>query len=76
MSVNKIEETLKQTLAKAVVKAGLLDSQDPSTIVIEIPKNTQNGDYSSNIAMQLTRQLRRNPREIATAIVKIGRAHV
>lgn len=69
MSVNKIEETLKQTLAKAVVKAGLLDSQDPSTIVIEIPKNTQNGDYSSNIAMQLTRQLRRNPREIATAIV-------
>ena len=69
MSVNKIEEALKLSLAQAVEKAGLVDHQDPQTIVIEIPKNTQNGDYSSNIAMQLTRQLRRNPREIANAIV-------
>ncbi len=70
MSVNKIEEALKLSLAQAVEKAGLVDHQDPQTIVIEIPKNTQNGDYSSNIAMQLTRQLRRNPREIANAIVE------
>lgn len=69
MSVNKIEETLKQTLADAVIKAGLKPEMDIAKIVIEIPKDTKNGDYSTNIAMQLTRELRQNPRLIATAII-------
>ena len=38
MSVNKIEEALKLSLAQAVEKAGLVDHQDPQTIVIEILK--------------------------------------
>lgn len=37
-----------------------------SDIIIEIPKDSKNGDYSSNIAMQLTKELHINPREIAT----------
>lgn len=37
--------------------------------MIEIPKDSTHGDYSTNIAMQLTRTLHKNPREIATAIV-------
>lgn len=69
MSVNKIEETLKQTLADAVIKAGLKPEMDIAKIVIEIPKDTKNGDYSTNIAMQLTRELRQNPRLIATTII-------
>ena len=69
MSVNKIETLLKETLGHAVIKAGLLEEFDSSGIVIEIPKDTKNGDYSSNVAMQLTRQLKRNPRMIAQAIV-------
>ena len=70
MSVNKIEMTLKQTLVDAVVKGGLKDEVDITKVVIEIPKDTKNGDYSSNIAMQLTRELRQNPRMIATAIIE------
>ena len=69
MSVNKIEETLKQTLAAAIVKAGLVPDMNADKILIEIPKDTKNGDYSSNIAMQLTRELHRNPRQIAAEIV-------
>ena len=34
-------------------------------IHIERPKNPGHGDLSSNVAMQLARQLKRNPREIA-----------
>ena len=34
-------------------------------IHIERPKNPEHGDLSSNVAMQLARQLKRNPREIA-----------
>jgi len=32
---------------------------------VERPKNPEHGDLSSNVAMQLARQLKRNPREIA-----------
>ena len=70
MSVNKIESSLKELLASSVIKSGLLDTIDASSIVIEIPRDNANGDYSSNIAMQLTRQLKRNPREIASLLVE------
>ena len=38
------------------------------TFVIERPKQAAHGDYACNVAMQLTRSLRRNPRELAQAI--------
>lgn len=69
MAINKIETALKQLLADSVIKSGLLDTIEADNIVIEIPRDTTHGDYSSNIAMQLTKQLKRNPREIAQAIV-------
>ena len=69
MAANKLESTLQNALSKAIIEAGLLDAIEASTINIEIPKDKSHGDYSSNIAMQLTRQLHRNPREIANAIV-------
>ena len=34
-------------------------------VIIEIPKDKSHGDYACNSAMQLTRQLHRNPRQIA-----------
>ncbi len=37
-------------------------------ITIEIPKSAEHGDYSSNIALQLAKKLRKNPRQIAEAI--------
>ncbi len=40
------------------------------TITIEIPKNKENGDFSTNIAMQLTKQLQKNPRDIASEIIQ------
>ena len=57
---------LKQEIKNALNKIGIDNSTD---IFIEIPKDKNNGDYSSNIAMQLTKVLKTNPREIATKIV-------
>ena len=37
---------------------------------LERPKNTAHGDFSSNAAMQLAKPLRRNPRELAQAILE------
>jgi arginyl-tRNA synthetase len=39
-------------------------------IHIERPKNPQHGDLSSNVAMQLSKKLRRNPRELAQEFIK------
>lgn len=38
-------------------------------IMVEVPKNRDNGDFSSNIAMQLAKILKDNPRNIAEKIV-------
>ena len=40
------------------------------TLVLERPKSAEHGDYACNVAMQLAKPLRRNPREIAQSIVK------
>ncbi len=70
MAINKLEDTLKNALKNAVIKGQLIDDIDVSSINIEIPKDNSHGDYSSNIAMQLTRILHQNPRNIANAIVE------
>ncbi len=38
-------------------------------VVLDRPKSTQHGDYASNLAMQLARSMKRNPRELALALV-------
>jgi len=69
MAVNKIEVSLKEVLRKAIIDLEYVEDYNLEQIVIEIPKDKAHGDYSSNIAMQLTKLLRKNPREIAQGIV-------
>ncbi len=38
-------------------------------ILLERPKSLQHGDYASSLAMQLAKPMKRNPREIAQALV-------
>lgn len=69
MAVNKIELSLKKVLKQAIIDLKYVEDYALEQIVIEIPKDKAHGDYSSNIAMQLTKVLRRNPREIAQGII-------
>jgi arginyl-tRNA synthetase len=41
----------------------------PESIALERPKQSRYGDYSSNIALQLAKTLKRNPRELAASLV-------
>ena len=41
---------------------------DYENIVVEVPKSKENGDFSTNIAMQLVKILKDNPRNIAEKI--------
>ena len=64
-----IETELKEMLKDSVKKAFDVDLE-LSSIVIETPKNKDHGDFSSNVAMQLTRTLHTNPREIANKLTE------
>jgi arginyl-tRNA synthetase len=39
-------------------------------VILERPKSAQHGDYACSVAMQLAGRMKRNPREIAQALVK------
>ncbi len=70
MAINKIEATLKWALKQAIIACGFVEEYDQESITIEIPKDKSHGDYSTNLAMQLTKLLKRNPRQIAEAIIE------
>ena len=70
MAINKIEATLKGALKQAIIACGFVEEYDQESITIEIPKDKSHGDYSTNLAMQLTKLLKRNPRQIAEALDK------
>ena len=40
----------------------------PDTLVVEVPRNKDNGDYATGVAMKLARELHKSPVEIAEAI--------
>lgn len=62
-----IESYLQNLVKEAAEKLGL--SLSTSQVVIETSKDALHGDYATNIAMQLSRQLRKNPREVATQLI-------
>ena len=41
---------------------------DDGLIMLEIPKDNRNGDYSTNVAMRLSKQLKNNPQVIANSL--------
>jgi len=41
----------------------------PPAFVLERPKQARHGDYSTNVALQLAKVLKRNPRELAAELV-------
>lgn len=63
-----MKHTLQVAISNALKELGMIKS--PEEIMIEIPRERENGDYASNIAMQLTKELRTNPREIAQQIIE------
>ena len=67
--MNQIENKLKDMIVSAIkdIFSYQIEQDD---IVIEIPKDKQYGDYSSNVAMRLAKVLRNSPLKIAAEMVK------
>ncbi len=70
MSVlEQMKEKVKSAIAEAVIKAGIVEEDQLPEIILEVPKERQHGDFATNIAMQLTRIAKKNPRQLAEQLV-------
>ncbi|MGF9976666.1 arginine--tRNA ligase [Viridibacillus arvi] len=69
-AVEQVQHAIKEALLAAVSKAGLLEDTSTLNIHLETPKDKTNGDYATNIAMQLTKLAKKPPRAIAEAIIE------
>ena len=68
----KIEQDLATIIKNAVKKAfpEILDNVIGESLSLEVPKEKKFGDFSANIAMKLSKELRKPPFEIAGSIIK------
>jgi arginyl-tRNA synthetase len=67
---------LKQELEQLLLAAAgrltgsvLPETPEASAVVVERTRDAQHGDFATNLALRLAKSARRNPRELATALV-------
>ncbi len=65
---DKIIESLSLAIA-SIGESANHPNQVPFSMELSAPRAAQHGDYATNVAMTLTRVLKRNPRQIAEQIV-------
>jgi len=65
---SELERLLTEAL-RTLVPATLPEAPDASQVVVERARDPQHGDFASNIAMRLAKAARKNPRELAQAII-------
>ncbi|MGE5473254.1 MAG: arginine--tRNA ligase [Ignavibacteriales bacterium] len=65
----QIIEITKNSITKACELNLIPKIEIPEQIFVEVPKEKANGDFSTNIAMQLARTAKMPPRQIAECIV-------
>ena len=72
MTINPLEQInqlVSEAIADAVVSAGLVTREELPAVTLEVPKDKAHGDLATNIAMHLTKIAKKNPRQIAEAII-------
>ncbi len=69
-----IETLLKQALGALPEDLAPLPARDLS-IEVENTRDAQHGDFASNLAMRLAKATRRNPRQLAQALVSLLPPH-
>jgi len=62
-------ERLLLDALRTLVPAVLAEPVDPALVVVERASDARHGDFQSNVALRLAKAARKNPRELAQAIV-------
>ena len=69
----ELQSRIKQALLEAVNKAAASEGwiiENLPAIELEIPKEKNHGDLATNLAMQLTREIKQAPRRIAEVLIQ------
>ncbi|WP_339175099.1 arginine--tRNA ligase [Solibacillus sp. FSL R5-0691] len=69
-AVEQLQQSIKTALKAAIDQAGLVEAGTEINIHLETPKDKANGDFATNIAMQLTKLAKKPPRAIAESILE------
>ncbi|MBW1678777.1 MAG: arginine--tRNA ligase [Deltaproteobacteria bacterium] len=64
-----LKDILSKALKNGIKKLTLSSSEPLPSLIFEIPKNENHGDYSSNIALTLAPRLKQSPRDVAKKIL-------
>ena len=65
---SELERLLNEAL-RSLVPTVLSQPADPAQVVVERARDPQHGDFASNVAMRLAKAARKNPRDLAQAII-------
>ena len=65
--LEQLEATLKEAISRAI-QTNALSGAVPDSIKLERPKDRSHGDYATSIALQISKAMGRNPREVAQVI--------
>ena len=71
--IEDLRQEIKSVVMKSLeiaAKQGELPQMEVNDITVESPREKEHGDFSTNIAMQVTKQAHRAPRQIAEIIIK------
>jgi arginyl-tRNA synthetase len=60
-----LAELLRVTAAAVLTEHGLDTAALPATVTVERPRNPEHGDYATNVALQLSKNVGVSPRELA-----------
>jgi arginyl-tRNA synthetase len=67
--LNQVKASVREAIIEAVVSAGIAEASQLPEIILEVPKDKAHGDFATNIAMQLSRIAKQNPRQIAEQLI-------
>ncbi len=68
--VEQVQTRLKEEIKAAVLKAGLATEDQMPDVILELPKDKTHGDYSTNMAMRLTKIAKKAPKQVAEALIE------
>ncbi|HZX45814.1 MAG TPA: arginine--tRNA ligase, partial [Clostridia bacterium] len=71
--VQKITEQIREIVGESVkgcIDKGILNIESIPEIQVEIPREREHGDFSTNIAMVLAKQAKKSPVAVARDIVE------
>ena len=69
MTPADLAATIRQFTIDVLEQRGLDTSAVPETVTVERPRNSEHGDYATNVALQVAKKVGLNPRELGQLLV-------